>query len=418
MSKKVAIIPARSGSKGLPNKNILMLLDKPLLAYTIEAALNSGEFDKVIVSTDSEEYREIAEQYGAEVFLRGEELSSDTASSYLVVEDVLNRVGVDSYEYFALLQPTSPFRSAGHIKQAIKSFDSSDANFLVSVTQSDKSSILINPIDDSGKLSFFDTDFSTYRRQNKSEYAPNGAIFLARCTSYLDKKHFFGKDSLAYIMNKEDSVDIDDKLDFELAINIESRKRKQEILTNNILERIDEKRQFMNQCEDLTLIGHSLFDYWDISTLNNRSVNNLGIAGINTRQYIDYILKAGLLTKVGNTVLIFAGTNDIVVNEWTKKLSLDWVLELTQRLSELNPQSQLYLIEVPRVLGRIDRANSTIKELNSYLKNNLPDNLSWIDLGDDFQDKYGNLKASFTYDGLHFTPEAYGKLEQLLESYI
>lgn len=66
---KVAIIPARSGSKGLRNKNILMLMDKPLIAYTIEAAINSGVFDRVIVSTDSDEYKCIAESFGAEVLL-------------------------------------------------------------------------------------------------------------------------------------------------------------------------------------------------------------------------------------------------------------------------------------------------------------------------------------------------------------
>ncbi|MFM2530890.1 cytidylyltransferase domain-containing protein, partial [Escherichia coli] len=85
--KKIAIIPARSGSKGLPNKNILMLLDRPLIAYTIEAAISSNIFDKIIVSTDSLEYKYIAEKYGAEVILRTKELSSDSATSFMVVQD-------------------------------------------------------------------------------------------------------------------------------------------------------------------------------------------------------------------------------------------------------------------------------------------------------------------------------------------
>ena len=113
--KKIAIIPARAGSKGLPDKNVLMLLDRPLIAYTIEAAVSSNLFDKVIVSTDSERYKTIAEYYGAEVMLRSAELSSDTATSYMVIEDVLkNNPG---YEIIALLQPTSPFRTANHIIQ-------------------------------------------------------------------------------------------------------------------------------------------------------------------------------------------------------------------------------------------------------------------------------------------------------------
>ncbi|EKH3304541.1 acylneuraminate cytidylyltransferase, partial [Salmonella enterica] len=83
--KKIAIIPARSGSKGLPNKNILMLLDRPLIAYTIEAAINSDVFDRVVVSTDSLEYKSIAEKYGAEVIMRPEALSSDSATSFMVI---------------------------------------------------------------------------------------------------------------------------------------------------------------------------------------------------------------------------------------------------------------------------------------------------------------------------------------------
>ncbi|END7904885.1 acylneuraminate cytidylyltransferase, partial [Escherichia coli] len=102
---KIAIIPARSGSKGLLNKNILMLCDKPLIAYTIEAAIESKVFDKVIVSTDSTEYKDIALRYGAEVIMRDKELASDKATSFVVVKDVLEKN--NGYDYFALLQPTS-----------------------------------------------------------------------------------------------------------------------------------------------------------------------------------------------------------------------------------------------------------------------------------------------------------------------
>ena len=120
---KIAIIPARSGSKGLVNKNILMLLDKPIIAYTIEAAIQSNCFSKVIVSTDSLEYKEIAEKYGAEVIMRGDNLSNDTATSYMVIEDILQKdLGIE-YNYFMLLQPTSPFRNYQHIRESIEKFE-------------------------------------------------------------------------------------------------------------------------------------------------------------------------------------------------------------------------------------------------------------------------------------------------------
>ena len=86
---KIAIIPARSGSKGLKNKNIIDVCGKPLLAYSIEAALKSACFDTVILSTDSDEYAEIGKRYGAEIMMRGENLSDDKATTFMVIEDIL-----------------------------------------------------------------------------------------------------------------------------------------------------------------------------------------------------------------------------------------------------------------------------------------------------------------------------------------
>ena len=225
---KIAIIPARSGSKGLVNKNILMLLDKPIIAYTIEAARQSNCFTKVIVSTDSLEYKEIAEKYGAEVVMRGESLSNDTATSYMVIEDILQKdLGIE-YDYFMLLQPTSPFRNYQHIRESIEKFEKNieSFDFLVSMTEATKNSTLIKQIEEDGSLKNYDLDFSNYKRQNYKEYYPNGAIFIGKNKEYLEKKHFFGERSLAYFMNKEDSVDIDDKLDFEFAILLMNMKQK------------------------------------------------------------------------------------------------------------------------------------------------------------------------------------------------
>lgn len=111
----VAIIPARAGSKGLKNKNIIDLCGKPLMAYSIEAALKAEVFSRVIVSTDSERYAEIAKDYGAEVMMRDEELASDTATTYMVVENFEKNGDID---YFVLLQPTSPLRNEEHIREA------------------------------------------------------------------------------------------------------------------------------------------------------------------------------------------------------------------------------------------------------------------------------------------------------------
>lgn len=219
MMKRIAIIPARSGSKGLKDKNIIDLCGKPLIAYSIEAALNTKLFDKVIVSTDSDTYAEISRRYGAEVFMRGENLSNDNATTYMVIEDILMNKLQESYDYFVLLQPTSPLRNAEHIKEAIEKFEKKydQFDFLVSVKESEHAKVLVNPIDEDESLKYFDTDFSNYRRQGYKDYSPNGAIFIAKPERYLHQKHFFGSKSLSYIMTAEDSIDIDGPLDLALA---------------------------------------------------------------------------------------------------------------------------------------------------------------------------------------------------------
>lgn len=216
--KRLAIIPARAGSKRLKDKNITDLCGRPLIAYTIEAAIDSELFDKVVVSTDSELYADISKSYGADILMRGESLSNDTATSFMVIKDALSKCD-DSYDYFVLLQPTSPLRSSTHIKEAVQRFEENikKFDFLVSMKESEHPKALCNPIEDDMSLKFFDSDFSSYRRQAFKDYAPNGAIFIARPDAYLSQKHFFGSKAMAYIMNAEDSIDIDNAIDLALA---------------------------------------------------------------------------------------------------------------------------------------------------------------------------------------------------------
>lgn len=215
---KIAIIPARSGSKGLKDKNIIPLCGKPLIVYYIIAAIESKLFSSVIVSTDSDKYALIAKKYGAEVMMRDKRLATDNASTFVVLEDVLRRYN-DRIDYFMLLQPTSPMRNSIHIKEAVSSFEEkyNSFDFLVSVKEADHAGVLVKPIDDDDSLKYFDTDFSNYKRQAFKEYTPNGAIFIGKSNEYLKQKHFFGSRALAYKMNKKDSIDIDDELDLQMA---------------------------------------------------------------------------------------------------------------------------------------------------------------------------------------------------------
>ncbi|MCK8584843.1 GDSL-type esterase/lipase family protein [Yersinia ruckeri] len=416
--KKIAIIPARSGSKGLPSKNILTLIDRPLIAYTIQAAIESNEFDRVIVSTDSIEYKDISEQYGAEVILRGANISSDTSTSFMVIKDVLLRQDQQP-DYFVLLQPTSPFRNSSHIKDAITQFeDHMDANFLVSVTESNKSSSLIKMIDDDLSMCNFDFDFSTYRRQKYKEYYPNGAIFIGKTDEYLSKEHFFGKDSLAFLMSKEDSIDIDDELDFLLAITIATKNKNKLLLKEKIEDRINEKKTMMQQVTPITLIGHSIFDYWDIENINGKRINNLGVAGINTYEYLELVLKKNKITEIGDVIFLLSGTNDIVIDGWKKDDTLNWIEQTYVELIKINKNITLTLLSVPYVRGRMDRKNKVIKELNDYLKDNISSEIGFIDITTELSDKYENLRSEYTTDGLHFTDLAYNKLKEILSKVI
>ena len=126
-SRIVGLIPARAGSKRVPNKNVLQLQGHPLLAYTISAALDSGVFEKVIVSTDSEEYAQIALHYGAEVpFLRPNSLAQDSSADIGWVAHALENLALIGYEFeiFSILRPTSPFRNASTIRRAYEEFSS------------------------------------------------------------------------------------------------------------------------------------------------------------------------------------------------------------------------------------------------------------------------------------------------------
>lgn len=406
MYKKIAIITARSGSKGLPDKNILTLNNKPIISYTIEAAVKSNEFERIIVSTDSEEYKEISEKYGAEVIMRSKENSSDTATSYQVIEEVLSKI--DSYyDYFMLLQPTSPFRDENHIKESIEKFEKNinKFDFLVSMTESGKSSGLFVEINDDESLKNMTQDFSNYRRQHYKEYHPNGAIFIGKIDKYLEQKHFYGKKSISYIMNKEDSIDIDDELDFEMAITIINRKNKKEILKNNIIKRIEEKEKKFEELQKVTLLGHSIIDQFEYDKINGMDVNNLGISGINTKEYNEYIFDTNKIQKLGEITVIMFGTNDIINKETTDESILEQINKIIENIKRINPITKIYYIEITPVGTRMDRKNDRINKLNKYLHDKLKNSVHYIEINEKLLNKFGKLDDKYTYDGLHLNEE-------------
>lgn len=225
----IAIIPARSGSKGLVDKNIKLLAGKPLLAYSVEAAIESGVFNTVMVSTDSEEYAQIARDFGAEVpFLRSEKTSSDTASSWDAVAEVLERyheMGKD-FDTFMLLQPTSPLRTSDNIREAYEEMENKRAKSVISLCEVDHSPLQCNVLAETLSLEgFIRKETKGKRRQDMPVfYRFNGAIYLSNVNFFLENHDIYREQCYAYIMNKRDSIDIDDEYDFAIAEAIQSLK--------------------------------------------------------------------------------------------------------------------------------------------------------------------------------------------------
>ncbi|HHO42183.1 MAG TPA: acylneuraminate cytidylyltransferase family protein [Epsilonproteobacteria bacterium] len=211
-TKIVAIIPARGGSKGLPRKNVLDLAGRPLIAHTIYAALESKIFDKVIVTTDDTEIKEVSLKHGAEVIDRPKELATDTASSIDVIDHALKVLLRNGYNatHFMLLQPTSPLRNEEHIKQAWSTYSKEDANSLVSVAEAEHppQKMLIE-ID--GKIEPLTKweDLTKPRQSLPKAYMPNGAIYICKVEEFLKTKNIFEKPLSIFIMDRESSVDVD-----------------------------------------------------------------------------------------------------------------------------------------------------------------------------------------------------------------
>lgn len=415
--KKIAIIPARSGSKGLPNKNILNLCGKPLIAWTIEAAIKSNQFERIILSTDSQQYGQIGKEYGAEVVYRDENISNDKASTYDVIKDLFNKINIADINYFVLLQPTSPLRNENHIKEAINIFENNYYCYdtLVSVKEAHKSADLIKPIDDTLSLKNFDKDFSNYNRQYYKEYEPNGAIFISKIDTYLKVKHFFGKQGIAYIMNEDDSIDIDNRNDFELAINILIRRNKESETEKFVKTRIKEKNILNYEIKyPITLIGHSFFDKWNIDSILGMKVNNLGINGSTAKLYLQNVLNKSNWKWLGDYVIIMFGTNEIIFERNIDNIIFD-INKLIQYIRLFYPK-KIFFVNISNVNGRIDRDNNFINQCEKIFSTNII--ADKIIATKNLNDKFGWLNKDYTYDGLHLNEKGYTKLLEIIEGEI
>lgn len=219
----LAIIPARSGSKRLPNKNIKKLFGKPLIAWSIEAGLNCPYIDEVVVSTDSQEYAEIARQYGAKVpFLRPKELAQDTTTTFDSIKHTIDCYQSQlnkSFDYIILLQPTSPLRNFQHICEAINTLFVKRATSIISICPCEHSPLWSNTLPSDHSMDYFlnPTNKGVRSQELPAYYRLNGAIYIAETHSLLANQSFFTPNSYAFIMDTKISLDIDTEYEFHIA---------------------------------------------------------------------------------------------------------------------------------------------------------------------------------------------------------
>lgn len=214
----IAIIPARQNSKGVKHKNVRLLNNKPLIAYTIESALHSKYINRVIVSTDGHEIANISRQYGAEIpFMRPDHLATDTASTVDVVLHLLDQLNVDKSEHICLLQCTSPFRTSEHIDEAYEKMNHLGLDAIVSVCETPSHPYLSMVIQNNRLEYLLSEARNSDRRQDFPQvYNVNGAIYCIKAKVFTENKDFLPTNTGAYLMPQIASLDIDTEYDFDL----------------------------------------------------------------------------------------------------------------------------------------------------------------------------------------------------------
>ncbi len=218
--KMLAIVPARGGSRGLPRKNLLPVGGIPLVARAILAACECPHVGVCVLTTDDPEIRAIGIACGADIIERPAGLANDSTTSQAVVRHVLESLATAGPlpEYFVLLQPTSPLRTAAHLASCIEAFFQSDAQSAISVTEA-RESPFKSFIETNGSLQpLFDVEKLHAPRQTLPPvFSQNGAIYLTSSAAFLRSNSFFIPPAMPFVMDAEASIDIDTALDLRIA---------------------------------------------------------------------------------------------------------------------------------------------------------------------------------------------------------
>ncbi len=216
-SKPICIIPARGGSKRIPRKNVLSFNGKPLIAWSIENAIKSNVFSKVMVSTDDTEIAKIAQHHGAEVpFMRSAKLADDFATTAEVLLDTLSKI--DPSDYACCLYPTAPLLRPDDFQKAYSKLAGKNADSIISVTEFDFHPLRAFEQNQEGNIDFKWQEFALTRSQDLPELLHDaGAFYFFNTTSFLKQEKLVMKKTIGYQIERDRAVDIDTPEDFKLA---------------------------------------------------------------------------------------------------------------------------------------------------------------------------------------------------------
>lgn len=359
----VAIIPIRSGSKGLKNKNMLYLNNKPLVAWTIDALLKSGvvNCEDIYISSDSGEYKQVLEKlYPSIKFdMRDELYASDKATTADFLVYFFNKMNFRN-KNFILCQATSPLRTGQQIKEAYQQFLNNHSEIVVSVVKSDESDELFTTIDDDRLLKDIVGIDKNYRRQKKvNKYLPNGAIYISSIIGYLEKKSFFTSGTEGYLMDKTSSVDIDNKLDFEIASLILSKRENKSSLNYSILY---EYKEIINKHKEIIVSDGRVEN---LSYFFDNQFSTRAFQGITLIDLLN-LLEDNFFAP-NSSVTVSAGLYDL------KQYSLEHIQDTLLKIIKLCDYENIALriLKIAPVVFSKDFDNKQIDKLNLVLSKNL-----------------------------------------------
>lgn len=394
--KTIAVIPIRAGSKGLSNKNVLFLQNKPLVGRTIEALLESKCVNPkdIFIATDSSEYISFLKKWYPQVsyYKRTPENAKDTSTTAEFLVEFLSVHG--GYETLVLCQATSPLRTGFQIKSAFKSFLDNDERTVVSITKNGKPDELHTRLGDNGELCDIVGIDVGYRRQTfTNKYIPNGAIYITNIIKYLDTRSFFMKDTLGFMMSDDTSIDIDTETDLKIAKTILCDR--EENFFSSRLDLIFENKELLIKNKRILLAdgrdSHLIIDAKAKDFYYTRLFEKITI------HEIVELIKANLLNQCTN-IIISAGLFDL------EKSSIDEIYNNIEYIIKWGRKLKVSIVvcEIAPTLYRAEYNNESIEQINKFFRKKLTmEGFSCIQCTHALDNKK-NLDYRITNDGIRY----------------